>query len=100
VTKIAIEVPVSEIARAAEQLGLVRAIAVPSEALEPSFYRRAEGVNAAITHVVRATERFERDQYTQAEHHAATALFEAAKRLRKAVHEEHKSKQHKGNFRV
>lgn len=49
---------------------------------------RSQAVQVAIQHVIRAVNRFDQDQYSQNQVSAATALFEAGKRLRKAIRDE------------
>lgn len=65
-----------------------------------AFHRHSDAVTAAIQHVIRATEKFDRDQYSPGEASAATALFEAGKRLRTAFHDEVKAKSIEGKFHV
>jgi hypothetical protein len=94
---ISVKVTDEELARAASlHLGMLR----PNATGGPAFHPRSEAVSAAIGHVVRAVEKFDRDQYSPGAGAAATALFEAGKRLRRAVSEEQKIKSMKGQFHV
>lgn len=54
--------------------------------------RRSAALSSALDHVIRATNRYDRDQYSIGEGSAATALFEACKRLRKVLKDEKISK--------
>lgn len=95
--EVTVKISEDELARAASlQLGMLKA----TETGGPVFHPRSEAVSAAIGHVVRAVEKFDRDQYSPGEAAAATALFEAGKRLRRAVSEEQKIKSVKGQFHV
>lgn len=89
---------------AREQLGLIAQSEATRRAasvlVASDFHPRSEAVNAAINHVIRATEKFDQDQYTNGEASAATALFEAGKRLRKAMAGEQSAKSQKGVFHV
>lgn len=105
--QIVVNVSAEDLERVArEQLGLVppatrKRAPRPAPILPgPAFHAHSEAVRAAIDHVIRATEKYDRDQYTNGEASAATALFEAGKRLRRAVAEERKAKSQKGAFNV
>lgn len=96
-----VDIPVGDLMRIAKQeLGMEPVAPIPDAAMDPSFYRRTVATNSAIQHVIRATEKFDRDQYSPGEGSATTALFEAAKRLRKAFNEETSAKSIKGKFHV
>jgi hypothetical protein len=95
--EITVKVTDEELARAASlHLGMLRANATGG----PAFHPRSDAVNTAIQHVVRAVEKYDQDQYSPGANAAATALFEAGKRLRKAASEEQKIKSMKGQFHV
>ena len=82
---------------ARDQLGLVS----PKETqLRVAYHPRSEAVAHAIAYVIRAVEKLDRDQYTHGEASAVTALFEAGKRLRKAVAGEQNARTQKGSFHV
>jgi hypothetical protein len=96
-----VDILVDDLMRIAKQeLGMEPVAAVPDAALRPSFYRRTEAVNSAIQHVLRATDRADKAQYSHDEQRALSSLFAAAKRLRSALGEEAKAKTTKGEFHV
>jgi hypothetical protein len=68
--------------------------------LSPSFYERDADVRIAIDKVMKAVDRAEQDQFSNGELGSMKALFEAAKRLRGAVREQHSTNSQKGNFHV
>lgn len=96
--QIVVNVTAAELERiACEQLGLVKA---GEPVLRVAYHPSSEAVAQAIAHVIRAVGKFDRDQYTNGEASAATALFEAGKRLRKAVAEAQTARTQKGALHV
>jgi hypothetical protein len=107
VVTVSVDISAADLERIArEQLGLERPgpktrVQTPAPALSgPIFDPRSSAVAAAISHVIRATDKFNQDQYSPGEASAATALFEAGKRLKKAVSEERHAKSKRGVFNV
>jgi hypothetical protein len=103
--QIIVNVSAEELIRIArEQLGLVpKQEAVKQTAptmVRSDFTGSSDAVVSAIAHVIRATEKYDQDQYTNGVASAATALFEAGKRLRKVIAEEQTTRTTKGRSHV
>ena len=98
-----INIPADQLkAIAMSELGLTDAAAKPADTGLPGVAanRRPDAVRMAIDHVIRATAKFDSDQYSNGYASAATALFEAGKRLRAGGAEETKTTSAKGTFHV
>lgn len=105
IVTITVDISAQELERLArEQLGMERpkpcAQAPAPTLLGPALHPASEAVRFAIGHVIRATDKLDQARYSPGEAAAMTALLEAGKRLKKAAHEERKTKSQKGVFNV